>query len=275
MEERSSLISHTQSLPGFEHFLKSPSYDVLISVASHGPFIIINQSQIVFPFHIIILLIDSPPSIISTPSNFHDRAKQLEKDLLRIRKEKGLDTEDYNLTLVSILSDLYELVGKPVIERLQELKVLEKSQVWLCPTGAFFSLPLYAMGPILSDDGIVWYFSDLYIPSYTLSLSALIESRKLRSVVDSVPSILLVAQPDTLPGALGEIDAIETTKPGDNSHFSNSNARDRDKGLLAPSPCTFRMSRLTGDRQTVRRISRASQGQSHVASDRPISTPCR
>ena len=176
MEERSSLISHIQSLPGFEHFLKSPSYDVLISVASHGPVIIINQSQIVFPSHIIILLIDSPPSIISTPSNFHDRAKQLEKDLLRIRKEKGLDTEDYNLTLASILSDLYELVGRPVIEKLRELKVPQKSRVWLCPTGAFFSLPLYAMGLILSNDGIVWYFSDLYIPSYTPSLSALIES---------------------------------------------------------------------------------------------------
>ena len=212
MEERSSLISHIQSLPGFEHFLKSPSYEVLISVASHGPVIIINQSQIVFPSHIIILLIDSPPSIISTPSNFHDRAKQLEKDLLRIRKEKGLDTEDYNLTLASILSDLYEHVGKPVIEQFRELKVPKKSRVWLFPTGAFFSLPLYAIGPILSDDGIAWYFSDLYIPSYTPSLSVLIESRKLRSVFDSKPSILLVAQPDTLPLGFGEIDVIKPTK---------------------------------------------------------------
>ena len=68
------------------------------------------------------------------------------------------------------------------------------------------------MGPILSDDGIVRYFSDLYIPSYTPSLSALIESRKLRSVFDSKPSILLVAQPDTLPLGFGEIDVIKTTK---------------------------------------------------------------
>ena len=33
-------------------------------------------------------------------------------DLLRVRKEKGLDSKDYDLTPVSFLSDLYKLVGK-------------------------------------------------------------------------------------------------------------------------------------------------------------------
>jgi CHAT domain-containing protein len=59
------------------------------------------------------------------------------------------------------------------------------------------------------------YFSDLYIPSYAPSLSALIESRKRGSSDasgNSKPSILLVAQPETLPGALGEIMAIQTAK---------------------------------------------------------------
>ena len=72
------------------------------------------------------------------------------------------------------------------------------------------------MGPIPSDDGTDLYFSDLYIPSYTPTLAALIESRKRGSSSNtsdnSKPSILLVAQPDTLPGALGEIKVIETTK---------------------------------------------------------------
>ena len=72
------------------------------------------------------------------------------------------------------------------------------------------------MGPIPSDDGKELYFSDLYIPSYTPTLSALIESRKRGSLSDashnSKPSILLVAQPETLPGAFGEIKAIEATK---------------------------------------------------------------
>ena len=220
LEERKSLISHIQSLPGFEHFLKPPSFDFLECVTSHGPVIIVNQTQanipkdfpVQVPSHIILLLKDSLPFIISTPSNFTHRANELENDLLRVRKEKGLDSEDYGRTLASVLADLYELVGKPVIERLRKLKVPEKSRVWWCPTGAFCSLPLHAMGPIPSDDGNELYFSDLYIPSYTPSLSALIESRKRGSLSDASdslkPSILLVAQPETLPGAVGEVITI-------------------------------------------------------------------
>jgi CHAT domain-containing protein len=216
VEERNSLISHIQSLPGFEHFLKLPSFDFLSSAASHGPVIIVNQAQSLFPSHILVLLKDSPPSVISTPPDFHDRANQLQNQLLQVRKEKGLDSKDYDLTLASVLSDLYKLVGKPVVKRLRWLGVPEKSRVWWCPTEAFCSLPLHAMGPITSDDGNKRYFSDLYIPSYTPTLSALIESRKRGSSSEAIdnlkPSILLVAQPDTLPGALDEIAAIESTK---------------------------------------------------------------
>ena len=216
LEERNSLISHIQSLPEFEHFLKPPSFDFLKSAASHGPVIIVNQPQDNFPSHIILLLKDHRPFIISTPSSFNDRANQLENELLRVRKEKGPGSEDYGFTLASILSGLYELVGKSVIERLCELNVPEKSRVWWCPTGVFCSLPLHAMGPIPSDDGKELYFSDLYISSYTSSLSALIESQKRGSLLEasdrSKPSILLVAQPDTLPGAFGEINAIQTTR---------------------------------------------------------------
>ena len=224
LEERNSLISHIQSLPGFEHFLKPPSFDFLNCVTSHGPVIIINQAhadvskafKVHVPSHILLLLKDSRPFIISTPSNFHDRTNQLENDLLRVRKEMGPDSEDYGRTLASVLADLYELVGKPVINRLRKFKVPEKSRVWWCPTGPFCSLPLHAMGPIPSDDGKKLYFSDLYIPSYTPSLSALIESRKRGSLSDTCdnlkPSILLVAQPGTLPGAVGEIAVIQNTK---------------------------------------------------------------
>jgi hypothetical protein len=216
LEERNSLISHIQFLPGFEHFLKPPSFDVLKIAASNGPVIIVNQSLSRLPSQIILLFNDSPLSILSTPPDFDDRANRLENELLRVRKEKGLDSNDYDLTLAFVLSDIYELVGKPVIERLRKLNVSEKSRVWWCPTGSFCSLPLHAMGPIPSDDGKERYFSDLYIPSYTPSLSALIESRRrglLYDVSDNLkPSILLVAQPETLPGAFGEITAVQTTK---------------------------------------------------------------
>ena len=216
LKERETLVSRIQSLPGLKDFLKPPSFDVLNSAAAYGPIIIINVARPEFPSSIIILLKDSHPSVISTPPDLHDRANQLKIELLRVRKEKGLDSQDYDVTLASVLLGLYELVGKPVIERLRELKVPEKSRIWWCPTSSFCSLPLHAMGPIPSDDGKDLYFSDLYIPSYTPTLAALIESRKRGSSSDafdkSKPSILLVAQLDALPGAVGDIMVIQTTK---------------------------------------------------------------
>ena len=70
------------------------------------------------------------------------------------------------------------------------------------------------MGPIPSDDGKKLYFMDLYITSYTPTLSALIESRKPRSFPKTLdkPSLLLVAQPDTLPEAWSEIGVIQATE---------------------------------------------------------------
>ena len=55
---------------------------------------------------------------------------------------------EYEDTLVSVLKALYDLVGRPVIQRLRGLNVPEQSRIWWCPTSVFCSLPLHAMGPI-------------------------------------------------------------------------------------------------------------------------------
>ncbi|KAH8991595.1 hypothetical protein EDB92DRAFT_1861098 [Lactarius akahatsu] len=69
------------------------------------------------------------------------------------------------------------------------------------------------MGPIPSDDGEMRYFLDLYICSYTPTLSALIQSRDRdfgsRSSIRL--SLLLVAQSHpSLPTVGGEIQAIQS-----------------------------------------------------------------
>jgi CHAT domain-containing protein len=62
------------------------------------------------------------------------------------------------------------------------------------------------MGPVRSDGSLKLYFSDLYITSYTPTITALIESRKPTSLSFEKPSVLLVAQPDEfMPGAWDEI----------------------------------------------------------------------
>ena len=207
LDDREKLVSQIQTLPGFDTFLKPPSFNTLQSVARHGPVVIINHSK--RRSDILILLQNCPPSLITSPNGFYSRANKLQDQLLRERK-KGLDSNEYEDALQSVLKELYELVGRPVIKRLKELNVPEQSRVWWCPTSVFCSLPLHAMGPIPHDVGPPRYFLDLYIPSYIPSLSALIESRKPGSQADSKPSILLVAQPDeTLQQAWKETKAVQ------------------------------------------------------------------
>ena len=69
------------------------------------------------------------------------------------------------------------------------------------------------MGPVPSNDGERRYFLDLYICSYTPTLSALIQSRGHDSGSQSSvrPSLLLVAQPDSsLPTVGGEIQVVRS-----------------------------------------------------------------
>jgi CHAT domain-containing protein len=209
LNERAKLISQIQALPGFDSFLTSPSFDTLRSAALAGPVIIINHSR--WRSDILILLHNKPPSLISTPDDFFERAGALKDKLLGSQRKSGPDSRDYGESLAFVLDQLYELVGKPVIDRLRQLQVQEQSRVWWCPTSVFCSIPLHAMGPIPSDDGEPRYFLDLYICSYTPTLSSLIQSCHHNSGVRSSgrPPILLVAQPDSLPTVRGEIQVVQ------------------------------------------------------------------
>jgi CHAT domain-containing protein len=197
-------------LPGFNSFLRFPSFDTLRSAASSGPVIIINYSR--WRCDILILIHNKLPSLIPTPDNFFESAGALKDKLLDTRQKSGLDSNAYDEALASVLAELYTLVGQPVIYHLRQLQVPEQSRIWWCPTSVFCSLPLHAMGPIPSDDGEQRYFLDLYICSYTPTLSALIQSRRPDSSLRSSdrPTILLVAQPDSsLPTVGGEIQAVQ------------------------------------------------------------------
>jgi CHAT domain-containing protein len=212
VEERDALISQIQGRPGLEGILSTPSFATLRSAASRGPVIIINHCE--WRSDIIIIFHKSLPCSIPTAADFYARAKKLRNELAEARKH-GLDSSEYQDALHSVLKGLYELVGELVIKRLRVLGVPEQSRIWWCPTSVFCSLPLHAMGPIPSSNTSEQYFSDLYIPSYTPSLSALIDSHEVQAsprMLDK-PSLLLVALPDdSLPGVNGEIRVIRALK---------------------------------------------------------------
>ncbi|KAI0245544.1 CHAT domain-containing protein [Lactifluus subvellereus] len=210
LNERDALTSQIQGLRGFENFLKMPSFDMLRAAASRGPIIIINHCSL--RSDMILVLHNSPPSLIPTAEDFYHRANELADRLSDTRKRHVLESMQYKRALRYVLEELYELVGQPVIDKLHELNIPEQSRIWWCPTSVFCSLPLHAMGPIPSKDKVKRYFSDVYISSYTPTLSALIKSREPSVQTSDPVSLLFIAPPDTsLIGVGEEIEVIRRT----------------------------------------------------------------
>jgi hypothetical protein len=151
--------------------------------------------------------------------------------------------------------------GNPSSTDSASFKVPEQSRIWWYTTSVFGSLPLHAMGPIPSDDGETRYFLDLYICSYTPTLSALIQSRHHDSGSRSSdrPSILLVAQPDpSLPTVGGEIQVLQALDTEVSSLISEDcNTRRSHRWSPSPPICSLCVSRNPGSWQTIRSRIRA------------------
>ena len=242
-KKREALISKIRGLPGLERFLLPSSFDTLRSAASRGPVIVINHCE--WRSDIIIILRNSPPSLITTSKDFFKDANKLKEDLLRKRQGYGSDSKTYRSSLTRVLKSLYELVGKPVIERLDKLKIRKNSRVWWCPTSVFWYLPLHAMGPIPSKGEGKQYFSDQYISSYTSTLTALITSRNsgAQNLAQNIspPNMLLVAVPGpSLPDVSKDIQAIQSLNLSVKSLISENATRSAvRKGIREHEFCHF------------------------------------
>ena len=224
--ERGEIIDQIRHLPGFENFLKAVPFKTLQTAAAYGPVIIVNHCS--FGSDILIVLNDSAPVHIPTAEDFYTRTIALKRSLLETRSKYSLDSIRYQDVLCDVLQELYELVGRPVIEELHKLGIPEQSRVWWCPTSVFCSLPLHAAGPVEAEDGAKRYFSDIYISSYTQTLSALIEARKGIANTLERPSLLIIGQPDlTLPGVRGEIKLIQRLAPSVSSLIGTKATRAR------------------------------------------------
>ncbi|KAI0252428.1 CHAT domain-containing protein [Lactifluus subvellereus] len=210
-DELEEVILQIRTLPGFENFRRPTPFSLLQTAAIGGPVIIINLSS--FRSDILIVRSSQPVVHITTSPNFFDTVTKLAHRLSETRRSNLLESKQYGRVLRQTLETLYELVGQPIVETLRELGIPEQSHIWLCPTFALTSLPIHAAGPIPSDTNTKRYLCDVYVCSYTPSLSALVSSTSRTSweSTDGQPSLLIVGQPDeTLPGVDSETRSIES-----------------------------------------------------------------
>ncbi|KAI0252085.1 CHAT domain-containing protein [Lactifluus subvellereus] len=208
-EELDKVVLRIQALPGLENFWRPIPFRHLQTAAIGGPVVIINISE--YCSDILIVRSNHPVVPIPTPTNFFDRVTNLAYQLSETRKSYRLESKKYDRVLRQTLEELSELVGQPVANRLMEIGIPEQSRIWLCPTSVLASLPIHAAGPISSHINVKRYLCDIYVCSYTPSLSALIASRSgnLSRSASGRPSLLIVEQPDeTLPGVDSETRSI-------------------------------------------------------------------
>ena len=193
-----------RQLKGHSDFLHPPSFDTLQHAAKCGPVIVIivskHRSDAVIVLHacdpILVPLPKASPVVLNNLSTKLQEA---------LEQERPISREPYDI----ILRSLWENVVSPIVDKLLDLKVPQKSRLWWCPTGPLCSLPIHAAGPY--KEGEHTNLPDLYISSYISTLSSLIKAREGLPPQPVSKRLLVVGQPDdpTLPNVKKEISRIK------------------------------------------------------------------
>ena len=166
------VVSSIRRLPGLSCFLLPSLFSDLQHAASGGPVIIVNASR--YSCDALIVPVSGDPVHIPlsiTKEYIRDLSSRL-NTLTTSAKFK-----EVTKALQIILRELWDRVVSPIADFLLTTYP-RQSRIWWCPTAEFSLLPLHAAAPYRKDQP---RFTDLYISSYTPTLSALISARRPNS----------------------------------------------------------------------------------------------
>ncbi|KLO05393.1 hypothetical protein SCHPADRAFT_933660 [Schizopora paradoxa] len=181
-----------------------PAFQSLRQAAIEGPVIILNISQyrsdaiIVYDFNDAVL-VPLPGVEIGMLANLASYCSD----------PQFTRADDFAKKLRQVLQSLWNVLVSPVVEHLLP-SLPAKSRIWWCPTSHLCALPLHAAGPYLPRQRNL---PDIYISSYTSTLSVLIAARRNLATKDTKPELLVIAdtgQPDALlPSVQKELERIQ------------------------------------------------------------------
>ena len=172
--------NHSGADAGFKDVLRLPSYGALRNAAAGGTVIIVNHAK--HRSDALIVLVDRDPVCIPLSAGFFQETITLAKDLRDARPKLKTKPKRYSRVLRTTLQRLWDLLGDPVVQALDDMSVEGGSRIWWCPTSVVTALPLHAAGPVplspASSSRKKIYILDLCVSSYTPTLGALIEARR-------------------------------------------------------------------------------------------------
>ncbi|KAG2135394.1 CHAT domain-containing protein [Suillus bovinus] len=174
-------VAEIRDLQEFSRFLLPPSYEDLQEAARQGPVIILIASQ--YSCSAIIVPTSGDPHHVPLASvTLSDLTNLKDRFARAIRHASILGPNVPRNDLIVLLRTVWDEIMMPIVNVLQhDLKLKFHSRIWLCPTAAFTSIPLHAAHPFRTnaDRSKEPCLEDLYICSYTPTLSALVRSRQM------------------------------------------------------------------------------------------------
>ncbi|PSR85644.1 hypothetical protein PHLCEN_2v5373 [Hermanssonia centrifuga] len=208
------IISEIRQIDGFSSFLQATPFSTLQTAASEGPVILVNVNE--HRSDAIILRATEAPLLVPLPENLFAIVDTLSARLVvvdRINRDedrKGVARQPKQLDMGNILQLLWESACQPIALALQEMEHPKGSRVWWCPVGRLSALPLHAAGTYDNKGVLIEGFPDLYVSSYTPTLSSLIASR---ATGGSGLRLLAVGQSNSLPKVKDEFFKLRNLFP--------------------------------------------------------------
>ncbi|KAG2040834.1 CHAT domain-containing protein [Suillus americanus] len=174
-------VAEIRNIRVYSRFLLPPSYEDLKASARRGPIIILIASQ--YSCSAIIVPTSGDPHHVPLPSvTLTDLTNLKDRFARAIRQASRMNPAESRTDLIVLSRIIWDEIMLPIVNVLEHvLKLKHRSRIWLCPTAAFTSIPLHAANPFQTkaDRSKEPCLEDLYICSYTPTLSALFRSRQL------------------------------------------------------------------------------------------------
>ncbi|RXW24363.1 hypothetical protein EST38_g1485 [Candolleomyces aberdarensis] len=243
--EYDTLLKTIRAVPGFERFLKAPSFGSLIKNLPKSGYVVVVNVDKTRCDAICISSDNTDPFHVPLPDFSYHKAVELRNSLreivdsfgMRMRGESlGLDGENRALrplkkfakdrkggSVSSIFKHLWLLVVKPIIDELGlKPTVPQRNRMWWCLTGPLAFLAIHAAGIYTSTIGENVALSDFVISSYIPTLTSLAKASTPGSLAPGARPLgqfLLVSQSETkglcpLPGAAKEVDSVARALDG-------------------------------------------------------------
>jgi CHAT domain-containing protein len=187
-----AVVNKIRQKQGFAYFLTPMPYNELRAAAIAGPVVIINAS--IKQCDAIIITKEGPPRLIPLPDASLVGIATMSDDFRGVLRNTGGVGEEKmrEKQLIPVFRRLWDAVLAPIVEVLLTI-VPKGSRVWWCPTSKLTSLPIHAAGPYRKGASNM---PNIYVSSYTPTLSALIRSRRQNAskVASITPSFVSIGQ---------------------------------------------------------------------------------